>query len=189
VSGTQSGGTGGSLGLTILNSSQTILASGSSTSGTETLTVSLTSGSKYYIEVNSPSGSLFSYTLTMTSASTGKHHGGKPGMLLAPVKSEVNAPVKEARVASAVASVATAAPPWNVFGQAAPQSNAPQSTTTSVFESKTLPTGQTPIVDPTPQAPAWSYTSLNAAALTTASVPAKPLDDGFWLNYPDDWAS
>jgi hypothetical protein len=75
---TQAGGTGGSLSLTALDAQQTVLATGQSQTGSLSLTVNLSSGRTYYLEVVSPAGSLFTYSLTLAkSTSTGG--GGKKG--------------------------------------------------------------------------------------------------------------
>jgi hypothetical protein len=172
VSGTQSGGTGGSLGLTILNGSQTVLASGSSTAGKETLTVNLAAGARYFMEVNSPSGSLFTYTLSMTSTTSttstgGGHHnkGGKPGSLLGD-----GIPADAALVQALVPSGSSAA---NSRGRVTSLSNGQDGS------------GQAPAVAAALPTPVWSKTS-DTVVLSTASAAAKPVDDEFWLNYPDN---
>jgi hypothetical protein len=191
VKGTQSGGTGGRLGLTILNGSQTVLASSSSTSGTETLTVNLTSGARYFMKVNSRSGSLFSYSLSMTSTSSkttstttntsnggGHHKGGNGGSLLG---------------ATGVGLVDASEPPSSMR----PDTGVVQAllqTTSALAGSQhaanlpalgTIKTDQTPPTDVPPLAPIWS-TDSNTIVLSTATVPAKSLDDGFWLSYVDE---
>jgi hypothetical protein len=66
----------GTLSLTVLNAAQTVLASGQSQTGGVTVSLSLTSGTQYYIKVSSPSGSLFAYNLGLGAASTGGGGGG-----------------------------------------------------------------------------------------------------------------
>src|SRR5262249_13645035 len=55
---------GGTLSLTVLNASQAVLASGQSPTGGVTLSVSLASGTRYYLKVGSPTGSLLAYNLS-----------------------------------------------------------------------------------------------------------------------------
>jgi hypothetical protein len=188
VSGAQSGGTGGSLGLTVLNGSQTVLASGSSTTGEESFTLNLTSGLKYFIEVNSPSGSLFSYSLSVTSFSTttittttsnnGNGHRGKPVRLLSAAGAEIGDGTElPSRVLPDTAAV-----------QALLRTNsapAGSQAAASLPTSGTNKTGQTPLADAPLPAPVWSKAS-DAVVLRMASVPAKPVNDAFWLDYPDD---
>jgi hypothetical protein len=70
----------GTLSLAVLNVQQTVLASGQSQTGGVTLSVSLASGQQYYVKVASPSGSLFSYSLSIAKAgATGTTGGGKGG--------------------------------------------------------------------------------------------------------------
>src|SRR5439155_5581909 len=54
----------GALGLTVLGPKQAVLASGQSTGGGVTLTVSLGAGQQVYVKAQSPTGSLFVYNLT-----------------------------------------------------------------------------------------------------------------------------
>jgi hypothetical protein len=61
----------GMLSLTVLSAQQTVLASGQSQTGGVTLSLSLASGVQYYVEVSSPSGSLFAYNLSIGAASGG----------------------------------------------------------------------------------------------------------------------
>jgi hypothetical protein len=191
VTGTQSGGTGGSLGLTILNGSQTVLASGSSTSGTKTLTVNLTSGARYFMEVNSPSGSLFNYSLSMTSISSnttssttsnssggGHHKGGKGGSLLGTTDvGLVDASETPTSVRADAGEVEALLQSDSPFAGSQHAADFPAPGTNN--------TAQTPPADAPLPAPVWS-TDSNTVLLSTATVPAKPLDDGFWLNYADE---
>jgi hypothetical protein len=66
----------GMLGLSVLNAQQTVLASGQSQTGGVTLSVSLASGTQYYLKVSSPSGSLFVYNLSLAQASGSGGTGG-----------------------------------------------------------------------------------------------------------------
>jgi hypothetical protein len=68
----RSGSTGGSLGLTVLNTQQSVLANGQSQTGSQTLTVNLVAGRRYYIKVVSPLGDRLTYGLTVarTGATT-----------------------------------------------------------------------------------------------------------------------
>jgi hypothetical protein len=58
----------GILSLTVLNASQTVLASAQSQTGGVTLSVSLSSGQQFYVKVSSPSGGLFVYNLSIAKA-------------------------------------------------------------------------------------------------------------------------
>jgi hypothetical protein len=64
----------GTLALTVYNAQQTALATGQSSSGGDSLSVTLTVGQQVYIKVWSPTGSLFTYNL-----SVGKSGGGATG--------------------------------------------------------------------------------------------------------------
>jgi hypothetical protein len=89
---TQVGGTGGSLSVSVLDSSQSSLGSATSTSGSDALSASLTAGQTYYIKVWSQTGSWFDYSLSVsgpaipTSGGSGGggngHHHGHGGMVL-----------------------------------------------------------------------------------------------------------
>jgi hypothetical protein len=76
----QVGGTGGGMTLAVLSSTQSPLGTATTSSGSESLSVSLTAGQTYYIEVFSPGGSWFNYSLSMSQTSitttTTKHKGG-----------------------------------------------------------------------------------------------------------------
>jgi hypothetical protein len=67
----------GTLGLTVLNAKQTVLASGQSSTGAVSESVTLASGQQYYIKVTSPTGSLFTYNVSV-GKSGGGGGGGKP---------------------------------------------------------------------------------------------------------------
>jgi hypothetical protein len=70
----------GILSMSVLNASQTVLASGQSQTGGFSLSVSLTSGQQYYVKVFSPSGGLFVYNLSIAKAgATGGGGGGGGG--------------------------------------------------------------------------------------------------------------
>jgi hypothetical protein len=66
----------GPLSLVVLNAQQTVLASGQSQTGGVTLSVSLASGQQYYVKVSSPTGSLFTYDLSIAKSSGGGGGGG-----------------------------------------------------------------------------------------------------------------
>jgi hypothetical protein len=66
----------GMLSLSVLNAQQTVLASGQSQTGGVTLSVSLASGTQYYLKVSSPTGGLFVYNLSLAQASGGGGSGG-----------------------------------------------------------------------------------------------------------------
>jgi hypothetical protein len=66
----------GVLGLTVLSAQQTVLASGQSQTGGVSLSVSVTSGTQYFIKVSSPSASQFAYNLSIGSAGGGGGGGG-----------------------------------------------------------------------------------------------------------------
>jgi hypothetical protein len=85
----------GILSLTVLNSSQTVLASGQSQTGGVTLSVNLASGQQCYIKVCSPSGSLVVYSLTLASSSGGGGGGGKPKALKPDALVLAGAPIGE----------------------------------------------------------------------------------------------
>jgi hypothetical protein len=68
----------GTLGLSVLNAQQTVLASGQSQTGV-TLSVSLASGQQYYVKVLSPTGSLLVYNLSVAKAGGSSGGGGGGG--------------------------------------------------------------------------------------------------------------
>jgi hypothetical protein len=74
----------GILSLTVLNAQQTVLASGQSQTGGVSLSVSLSSGQRYYLKVYSPSGSLFVYNLSIAKAGASGGGGGGGGHRLVP---------------------------------------------------------------------------------------------------------
>jgi hypothetical protein len=67
---------GGNLSLAVLNAQQTALASGQSSTGGVTLSLSMATGQQYYLKVSSPTGSLFTYGLSMAKAGAGGGGGG-----------------------------------------------------------------------------------------------------------------
>src|SRR5262249_55414439 len=70
----------GTLALTVLDASQTVLASGQSATGSDNLSVTLVSGQQVYVKVNSPTGSLFTYNLSIgISGGGGGGRGGGGG--------------------------------------------------------------------------------------------------------------
>jgi hypothetical protein len=75
----------GTLGLSVLNAQQTVLANGQSQTGV-TLSVSLASGQQYYVKVLSPAGSSLVYNLSVAKAGGGGGSGGGGGhhLVLAP---------------------------------------------------------------------------------------------------------
>ncbi len=63
----QVGGTGGYLGMALFNTRLTLLTSGQSDTGKETLTVKLVAGRTYYLRLRSPSHSMFTFDLAIAS--------------------------------------------------------------------------------------------------------------------------
>ena len=82
----------GTLDLVVLNSAQTVLASGLSTTGAITLTLNLTAATTYYIKARSSSGSLFMYNLDVVKTSGGpaQLHEIGDGTELAPIRTRVS---------------------------------------------------------------------------------------------------
>jgi hypothetical protein len=70
----QYNGSGGTVQLSVLNANLGVLASTVASNGSESVTVSLSSGQRIYIQVTSPSTNLFTYCMTMTRQGGG--HGG-----------------------------------------------------------------------------------------------------------------
>jgi hypothetical protein len=68
----------GTLGLSVLNAQQTVLASGQPQTGV-TLSVSFASGQQYYVKVLSPTGSSLAYSLSVAKAGGGGGGGGGGG--------------------------------------------------------------------------------------------------------------
>src|SRR5439155_9318264 len=67
----QAGATGGSLGLTVMDDHQVVLASGQSSTGNLVLSFGVVSGRHYYLKVASPTAGLFSYSVTIGVPSGG----------------------------------------------------------------------------------------------------------------------
>jgi hypothetical protein len=86
----------GILSLTVLNAQQSVLASAQSGTGGVTLSVSLSSGQRYYVKVYSPSGGLFVYNLSIARAgASGTSSGGGGGHKLVPLGDFFRADGKE----------------------------------------------------------------------------------------------
>src|SRR5262249_48635213 len=66
----------GNLSLTVLSANQTVLASGNSSNGGVTVSVSLSSGQQFYVKGFSSSGGLFVYNLKIVKAGGGGGGGG-----------------------------------------------------------------------------------------------------------------